>query len=525
MEYAEEKRRWSVDFRLFFYVICIIALLLPFCAYANEVGINAVFFDPTGSDTGGEWVDIYNKSDTSTSLSGWQLYLDSAGYFTFPENFELGSKKEVVVHVRFSGNNSASDLYLPDASANMGNTAGSVALFSGSERGKDTLQHFVQWGRAGETWETAASDIGIWEKGTFVDLSSFTEGMQVRLRDKDMFSEGMGAWEIAMIPPQETSASSPTQEISGSSGVIPSSFSSSTLLFARPPPPSLRVDAGEDRRTVVGSEIIFNGNAWGMHDMPVSGARFWWNFGDGTSKEGKNVSHIFAIPGTYITGLHVSNESYTGTDYIKVEVDANSLGISEVKEGHEGFIRFMNQAGFNVDIGSWRIEDENRKIFYLPVHTQISARASLAFANNVTGLLENAKGKGKLIVRYPNDTRAFVHEYTLMLPEKTLATLQKNQNFAASSSLNTSSPIETHETRSPPSSLKNNEEGKEMKKENGSAKIVSLQKEETLPYAVSSPDTLAAQGYKIPTQGAWMLLAGGASVAAALMWFVLKRFL
>ena len=67
------------------------AVTFPAAALAQVV-INEVLFDPTGSDTGLEWVELYNASDSAVNLSGWQLYPDGIGYFYFPEDFSVPAK-------------------------------------------------------------------------------------------------------------------------------------------------------------------------------------------------------------------------------------------------------------------------------------------------------------------------------------------------------------------------------------------------------------------------------------------------
>lgn len=129
-------------------------LILPFFVHASSVVINEVMFNPAGDDSengaGKEWIEIYNGSDAAVDLTGWQLYPDGVGYYTFFQGFSLAAKHAVVIHLRASGKDTPADLYFPAAAGNMGNTSGSVALFSAEPRGKDTMTHFVQWGKAGE---------------------------------------------------------------------------------------------------------------------------------------------------------------------------------------------------------------------------------------------------------------------------------------------------------------------------------------------------------------------------------------
>ncbi len=61
-------------------------LVLPLFAWA-KVTINEVLYDPSGTDKGKEWLEIYNDSEASVDLTGWQIYSGGGSFsldFTFP---------------------------------------------------------------------------------------------------------------------------------------------------------------------------------------------------------------------------------------------------------------------------------------------------------------------------------------------------------------------------------------------------------------------------------------------------------
>lgn len=64
----------------------IIILFMASCLYSNIV-INEIFYDPIGSDTGNEWIELYNNGDTDIDLEGAIIQVAGAEYsdkFTFP---------------------------------------------------------------------------------------------------------------------------------------------------------------------------------------------------------------------------------------------------------------------------------------------------------------------------------------------------------------------------------------------------------------------------------------------------------
>ncbi|MCU0606492.1 MAG: lamin tail domain-containing protein [Candidatus Edwardsbacteria bacterium] len=130
----------------------------------NEVGYH---MDP-GGDTGKEWIELFNSDTVARDLSGHDLYPGRSPHYILPPGFVLPPRCYVTVHLRRSGENSAADLFEDTApTANMPNTQGSVALFSGADR--DTIIDFLQYGAAGQTYQATAAAAGLWTAGGFID--------------------------------------------------------------------------------------------------------------------------------------------------------------------------------------------------------------------------------------------------------------------------------------------------------------------------------------------------------------------
>lgn len=129
------------------------------------VVINELLYDPTGTDTGLEWIELLNTGSAAFDLTGYELKPDGAAYYVFPP-FVLASGARVVIHINLVGSDSDTELFT-GPSSNMGNTAGSIVLFTGSVHSDDTIRDFMQYGAAGQSWESAAVDAGIWSSGEF----------------------------------------------------------------------------------------------------------------------------------------------------------------------------------------------------------------------------------------------------------------------------------------------------------------------------------------------------------------------
>lgn len=48
-------------------------VLLPRFVSAAEVQITEIMYSPSGTDSGHEWVEVYNQSDEKIALTDWRL--------------------------------------------------------------------------------------------------------------------------------------------------------------------------------------------------------------------------------------------------------------------------------------------------------------------------------------------------------------------------------------------------------------------------------------------------------------------
>ncbi|OHA09507.1 MAG: hypothetical protein A3B37_00785 [Candidatus Sungbacteria bacterium RIFCSPLOWO2_01_FULL_59_16] len=377
-----------------------IPAVMPLAASAAVV-INEILFDPAGADTGLESIELYNPDAAAQDLSGWELYPDGIGYFIFPNGFSLSPGSFVAIHLRASGTNDAANLYHSSPTSNMGNSSGSLALFRPGGRGAETIVDFVRYHNAAKdppaaerkTWESAAVEAGLWVAGELVDVGALAEGSSIGL-SQDGARAGAASWSIFSAPTIGVgNASAPVPPPGG--GAPPPASSTSTPIAdsGRTPPPSLRVEArlpggqaGDDRAVLAGAITEFRGQVFGLDGTLIENARMLWNFGDGSTREGKAVSHIYRFPGIYIVSLAGSSGEYAGSDYAALRVVAPEVSISEVMPGGEGFIELYNATGERLDLGGMSVTDGGGKAFSIPVGTLIERKTALVFSNALTGL-------------------------------------------------------------------------------------------------------------------------------------------
>jgi len=371
-------------------IVFIFALFPLSFAYAADerLVITEIMYAPEGTQAGREWLEIRNSGSAPVSFSEkvgtayrWRIVKGSGEYPISP-----------------FGNN---DTLQPGGFAIV--AADPAKLLETDLTGFSGMIIKSSFGSLNDSGETLS--IKDRSNDVIVDTVTYTpewgakkDGNSLQL----IGSQWVAAFPTPGAPNSKQSASSfQDSSLSSSPSSASSSPSSSTVNIQAP---AIKTYAGEDKTVAVGSAVSFLGSATGLDGKPLENARFWWNFGDGETAEGRSVGHIFMIPGEYTVGLHVSSGEYAASDYLKITVIPNQIAISGVVKGESGYLKIRNPSSVEIDIGGWIIEDAAGKRFSIPLKTKVGAGAEIALANSATGLFK--EGLGRLTVYYPNLRRA-----------------------------------------------------------------------------------------------------------------------
>lgn len=166
---------------------------------ATGVVVNEVLYNPSGTDTGFEWVELYNATCEPVDLTNYEITAASGSFYVFPI-FILNPHSYVVVHWRQDGSNTVTDLYTGSVgfSINMGNTTGYVALFNGTAHTQTTIVDYVAYGAGGQSWESTAVGANIWQSGSYVENAS--EGSSIGLLVDGQDNNSPSNWSVSPVP-------------------------------------------------------------------------------------------------------------------------------------------------------------------------------------------------------------------------------------------------------------------------------------------------------------------------------------
>jgi hypothetical protein len=365
---------------LAFLFIFISFCVLPSAARAAVV-INEVMYNPEGSDSGREWVELYNDGSADATLVGgtgkgsWRI-ADSAnhsitdpaggvgrGSLVVPAGGYLVLASDPAVFMgEYSGSYSVAK-----ASLSLNNTGLTVALIDGDGSTVSSVAY-------------AASQGGD-DNGTSLQAASST-------------------WIEALPTPGAQNAAEayhpPHDESSSNSGSSKAKTEAPSSGFVPPPMPQIFADGGEDRTVIVGADTLFQAHAYDRAQTAYKSAKFIWNFGDGTLVEGSEAMHHFAYPGEYAVELSIADREYSGSTRIVVEATTAQVGMALLPGGG---VAIKNGSGRDLDLSFWQVA-QGTTTFALPPRSVVLDGASINISPDTLGF---AAGSGAEL-RYPNGT-------------------------------------------------------------------------------------------------------------------------
>ncbi len=352
-----------------------------------QVVVSEIMYNPAGSDSGREWVELYNQGGSDMTLVGgsgknsWRISDASNHTITDP-----------------AGGTGRGSLTIP---------AGGYLIIA-----NDPLE-FISGEYAGGTYSVVKSSISLSNTGGTVSL---VDGMGAPISSVPYTSaqggsddgaslqlQSDGSWIAALPTPGEENASTPytaPAETPASSSMSSAQTAKTVSSYVPPPAPSLYAEAGGDRTVIVGADVEFDAQGYDKNQNPLdeSTTRFSWNFGDGATAEGSGVRHHFDYPGRYAVVLWLAQNKAAVSDSAIVTAEPPALRFGALPDGG---VAIENESGHDLDLSRWIIRQNSSRFapqFILPEHSTILSDDTMRIGKEV---LQFSSGTDSML-EYPN---------------------------------------------------------------------------------------------------------------------------
>ncbi len=334
-----------------------------------EVIINEVMYDLDGTDTGHEWIELYNTAETPVDLTGWK-FSDGSNHNlnTPPANGSVGSL-EIEAHgymilcdnaVTFLADHAGISGSVIDTVMSLGNSGDTLKLID-----KDGIEENVM---------TYTSD-----QGGAGDGKSLSRSPDATWNGQNPTPNGDNG----------TDASTPPSDTTG--GIVDPP---TTDGKKSPPAPEAKIVAMVTAKTTVVANTLvhFDGSVLSPKKEKIWDGRFLWSLGDGYSRVDMKFTpfdYVYAYPGTYIVMLEYHTSPFPlGADIpdatvrILITVIDPTTVISNVFSN--GAIELSNKSSYEVDLSNFILE-AGAKQFVIPKNTIVLQGRKITFNPKVTG--------------------------------------------------------------------------------------------------------------------------------------------
>ncbi|HUY62298.1 MAG TPA: helix-hairpin-helix domain-containing protein [Candidatus Paceibacterota bacterium] len=190
---------------------------------------------------------------------------------------------------------------------------------------------------------------------------------------------GIGPATYANIEPLITVADTATAPAASTTPAEP--LVAGVATYA-PPPATLTIDAGSDRRVTLEVPARFSARVTTRSGAADPAARITWSFGDGSSGEGTAVEKLYRYAGTYVVTAIASDGPVAARGEFVVTAAPAAPRIANVSS--DG-ITLANDASEELDLSGWRLST-GVSAFRIPVGMTILPGTSVLVPFTVANL-------------------------------------------------------------------------------------------------------------------------------------------
>ena len=155
----------------------------------------------------------------------------------------------------------------------------------------------------------------------------------------------------------------------------------------------------------VDTPVLFKANTTGYNNEPLSYGKYFWNFGDGGSKEIKvnnktNLKHNFFYEGEYTVALEYYQNYFSqkpdASDKIIIKVIPADILISRVGNKEDFFVEILNNTNYDANLSKWALLSD-KKSFTLPRNTILESKKKIILSPKITSFSVSDEKTLKLV--------------------------------------------------------------------------------------------------------------------------------
>ncbi len=389
---------------------------ITFFSTFNVVYAEVLFNEIQISPTEGRFIELYNDSDTNVDLTGWYIQRKTSTGSSF---------SSLVSNTNFTNKTINAHDYFVISKVSLTNS--DIVLSSLTLTESNTIQiknsngdvvDKIGWGSVTDCIDPCPENP--------------PEGKSIKKKNN-------GSWVADTPTPgeinEDTVLPDSGDSSSSSSSVSPTVINVSEIKNKKE---DIKVKIITKSFVLVGNPLTLTASVLRNKEEVLSDGRYFWNFGDGDSKEItlreinniEKFTHTFSYPGEYNVYLEYYPNYYGGApvafDQVAIKVIPIDVVISRVGEEQDFFVELSNDTNYDEDISNWIIMSD-KKSFIIPRNTILGAKKKIIISPRVSGFSFADKYNLKLMT----SQGSLVFEYTLpVVPVSIKQNLKQERNVS-----------------------------------------------------------------------------------------------
>lgn len=356
------------------YAVVFISMYSPVLAH-GQIKISEIMYDPLGSDTKTEWIEVYNEGDTVVDLSTYFLLENNTNHKLVEQREKTLASHGYAIIVNsvpeVLANYPDFDGVIFDSTFSLVNTGETIAITNQNKVIEDEF--------------TYASDMGGNNTGHSLQI---TNGVVITATPTFGF-ENKTESEVIESDEEEDIAGDSTSNTSSTSSSGTISTHTEQTNTSTYTPTTFKIGAGRNRLVSIHTPIEFIGTI----SKSETRAKYIWNFGDFDTRTGKKVKHIYHYAGIYEVVLNASSKDADAVSRTRVVAIEPQLSFIQHTDSHT--FEIINSDTKEINIGGFILIYENGE-FIIPQDTIVSSKSTRVIADFNLGLFKR--------VSYPDGT-------------------------------------------------------------------------------------------------------------------------
>ena len=332
-------------------------------ATAQALVISEIMSNPTGTDNGREWIELYNDAQDPVDLSGLTVSASESGTAISLTPLQGGTTLPpdgyAVIATIVSGQTKFLEDY-PGYTGILFRVSSTFSLTNGS------------------------ASLYIKRSGSIItSVPSYTAAAEGKT-----LSLVSGSY-VASTPTPGTSnqgvASGEEQTPPSSNATTTQTDNQVTVPQATPPSPDIVIYMPPEKTVVAGADAEFTVSSATRTGKEISNVKYSWAFGDGGQSTGSSTKYRYGYAGRYVAIVEATSPTVAGSGRMVVRVVPPELSITTARQGKYGtYIDIANPNPYDLDLSQW-ILSINGAGYPFPKNTIIPGNSTVHFSGLAMG--------------------------------------------------------------------------------------------------------------------------------------------